>query len=213
VQTKGTIYIIDDDAILRRALAVIVRDAGYAPHPFASGDDFIAALDYLEDGCVLLDVHMPGLGGLEVQDLLVAHGSQMPVIIMTGAGDIPTAVRAIKHGALYFIEKPVDDRHILEMIGAAFERLETNRTSGKRRREAVRKIGALTPREQEVLNGLANGRANKIIAFEIGLSVRTVEMHRGNIMRKLGIHSTAEALQMLLEAGTDSAAHPLRHAG
>lgn len=210
---KRTVYIVDDDAIIRRSCATIIRDAGHTPYPFASGEDFVAALDYLEDGCVLLDVQMPGLSGLDVQDRLAEHGSEMPVIIMTGAGDIPTAVRAIKRGAIHFIEKPFAETYLIETIDTAFERLDQLRVRGMRRREAAGKISALTPREQEVMNGLASGRANKAIAFQIGISVRTVEMHRGNIMRKLGIHSTAEALQIILDAGVDPATLPTRAAG
>ena len=208
-----TVYIVDDDAIVRRSCATLVQNAGHAPHPFASGEDFVEALDYLDDGCVLLDVHMPGLSGLDVQDRLTDRGSDMPVIIMTGESDIPTAVRAIKQGAMHFIEKPFADDHLLETITAAFEQLDLRLAHGTRRREAMHKIDTLTRREQEVMNGVASGRANKVIAREIGISVRTVEMHRGNIMRKLGIHSTGEVLKIILDAGMGLDALPRRPIG
>ena len=206
MQSKGIVYIVDDDAIIRRSLCMTLNQEGYTPHPFVCGGDFIDAIGYLQDGCVLLDMHMPGISGLEVQEQLIARGNNMPLLIMTGAGDIPMAVQTMKRGAVNFIEKPFDDRVVLEMIEDAFTHLDSTQSTQKRRHDAALKISGLTPRERDVLRGLIGGRANKLIAFDMDLSVRTVEMHRGNIMRKLGIHSTAEALQIALDSGLDMGA-------
>jgi two-component system response regulator FixJ len=201
MKKKGTVYIIDDDAIIRRSIGLTLKSAGFVPYPFVGGTDFIEALGYLDDGCILLDIHMPGTSGLDVQEQLIARNSSMPLLIMTGAGSIPMAVQTIKRGAFDFIEKPFTDDLLIEMLDDAFGQLEATVSQRNRRRGAVDRISLLTARELDILAELAGGRPNKQIAFDLGLSVRTIEMHRGHIMHKLGIHSTAEALQLALDAG------------
>lgn len=213
MKNRGTVYVVDDDVIIRKSIGLILKSAGFAPYPFASGADFLDAIHYLEMGCVLLDMHMPGLTGLDVQDKLLELGSDMPVVIMTGAGNVPMAVITIKRGAVDFIEKPINETLLIRTLEEAFSLLEKNKSKAKAAKRVRDLVAVLSAREVEVLKFLAAGKLNKEIAFDIGLSVRTVEMHRGNLMRKLGIHTVAEALQIAMDANfRDSAENPSKPA-
>jgi two-component system response regulator FixJ len=193
MKNRGTVYVVDDDVIIRKSIGLILKSAGFAPHPFASGADFLQALDYLESGCVLLDMHMPAITGMDVQDKLLELGNNMPIVIMTGAGNVSMAVKTIKRGAVDFIEKPINETLLIRTLEEAFSLLEKNRSKDEAAKRARARIDLLSAREVEVLKFLAVGKLNKEIAFDIGLSVRTVEMHRANLMHKLGIHTVAEA--------------------
>jgi two-component system response regulator FixJ len=196
---ERTVYIIDDDVIIRRSLGIMLRELGYSARPFASGDDFIEALSYLTPGCVLLDVHMPGMSGMEVQEHLGDQPS-FPLLMMTAAGDIPMAVRAIKGGAVDFIEKPFADRLLLSMLDRIFVGLEHYMEQNEQHEDALARIDTLSTREREVAAGLMAGLPNKLIAFELGLGIRTIESHRANMMRKLRVRSVGEVVKIGIEA-------------
>ena len=169
-------------------------------HPFASGADFLEAIADLQPGCVLLDLRMPQMDGFHVMSELARREVDWPVIVMTGHGEVPVAVRAMKLGAVDFIEKPFSEEALLACFGSAFAMLEERESASRRRREARDRVAQLTARETEILQGLLAGESNKQLAARLGISLRTVEMHRGNMMDRLGVGSLAEALALALEA-------------
>ena len=177
-------------------------------HPFGSGLDFLDALPDLEPGCILLDLRMPQMDGFQVMDALAERKVDWPVIVMTGHGEVPVAVRAMKLGAVDFVEKPFSEQALLGCFGQAFGLLKDREAAGRRRREAHERAALLTGREKEVLQSLLAGQSNKDIAQSLGISLRTVEMHRGNMMDRLQASSLAEALTLALEAGITPAAAP-----
>jgi two-component system response regulator FixJ len=193
--------VIDDDRDVRRSLSFLLGAAEIRSHPFGSGNDFLEALPDLEPGCVLLDLRMPQTDGFAVMAELEARNVDWPVIVMTGHGEVPLAVRAMKLGAVDFIEKPFSEQTLLGCFDQAFGLLEDREKSGVRRREAHKRAALLTGREREVLQSLLAGQSNKEIAQSLGISLRTVEMHRGNMMDRLGASSLAEALTLAMEAG------------
>ena len=177
-------------------------------HPFGSGLDFLEALPDLEPGCVLLDLRMPQIDGFQVMEALSERNVDWPVIVMTGHGEVPVAVRAMKMGAVDFIEKPFSEQALLGCFAHAFALLKDREAAGRRRRDAHERAASLTAREREVLQSLLAGQSNKEIASSLGISLRTVEMHRGNMMERLQASSLAEALTLALEAGIAPAAAP-----
>lgn len=204
---NGHVYIVDDETIIRRAIGVLLSEVGYECRPFASGPDLIDALAYLEPGCILLDVNMPEMSGLEVQDRINMMRSDMAVIFMTGIGDVPMAVQAIKKGAVNFIKKPFDDDRLAEMVDEAQARLTRRIQASSRSTEAAARLAMLTPREMDVVRGLLNHGSNKSVAYGLRLSPRTVEMHRANIMRKVGARNFASVVRLALDAGIMPQAH------
>lgn len=171
--------------------------------PFAGGTDFLDSLGELKPGFVLLDIRMPQMDGFQVMAELTGRGIDWPVVVMTGHGEVSIAVRAMKAGALDFLEKPFSQEMLLGCISKAFAILSTREEGEQRRREARARTEALTPREGEVLRGLLAGRSNKTLAHDLGISLRTVEMHRGNMMDRLKVENLAEALAMALQAGLE----------
>lgn len=202
---RRMIHIVDDDEAIRRSAGFMLKTSGYAVTTFASGAAFLSAAKTVEPGCVLLDVRMPDMDGLEVQRQLGERGVSMPIVVLTGHGDVSTAVRAIKAGAIDFIEKPFEKVVLLSAIVAAFERLDDANGRSARATDAAVAIAALTGREQDVLRGLAQGLPNKTIAFDLGISPRTVEVHRANLMAKLQVNSLSEALRIAFAAGLHGA--------
>jgi two-component system response regulator FixJ len=200
MKTETTIYLVDDEEAIRRSVGFMLRSAGFRIEAFASGVEFLKKARELEPGCVLLDIRMPGMDGLEVQEALSEQGVALPVIIMTGHGDITTAVRAMKSGAIDFIEKPFEKSTLLSAIAVASTRLNSDDRRRARAEEASTRLNVLTPRERDVLNGLVEGLPNKTIAFDLGISPRTVEIHRANLMAKLGVKSLSEALRIAFAA-------------
>jgi len=198
---RRMIHIVDDEEAIRRSAGFMLKTSGYAVTTFASGVAFLSAAKTVEPGCVLLDVRMPDMDGLEVQRQLAERGVSMPIVVLTGHGDVSTAVRAIKAGAVDFIEKPFEKIVLLSAIVAAFERLDDANGRSARATDAAVAIAALTGREQDVLRGLAQGLPNKTIAFDLGISPRTVEVHRANLMTKLRVNSLSEALRIAFAAG------------
>jgi len=200
------VYVIDDDRDVRRSLSFMLGAAEIRSHPYGSGVDFLDALPDLEPGCILLDLRMPQMDGFHVMAALAERNVDWPVVVMTGHGEIPIAVRAMKLGAVDFIEKPFSEQALLACFAQSFALLEERAVSGRRRREAHDRAASLAVREKEVLASLLAGRSNKQIAQTLGISLRTVEMHRGNMMDRLGASSLAEALTLALDAGIQPAA-------
>jgi len=198
---KRLIHIIDDEDAIRRSASFMLKTSGFAVETWESGVAFLKEARHAASGCILLDVRMPEMDGLEVQQALNERGVLMPVIVMTGHGDISLAVRAMKAGAVDFIEKPFEKTVILTAIDAAFERLDDTEGRADRANDAAVLIGALTARERDVLEGLAQGLPNKTIAYDLGISPRTVEVHRANLMTKLGVRSLSDALRIAFAAG------------
>lgn len=197
------IYVVDDDEAIRRSLSFLLKTSGYAVRLFEGGTAFLKEAAGLEPGCVLLDVRMPDIDGLEVQRELRARGIMLPVVIMTGHGDIDMAVAAMKAGASDFIEKPFEKAALLGCVEAARLLSAADRGAGARAEDARARLNVLTDRERDVLDGLVEGLPNKTIAFDLGISPRTVEIHRANLMQKLEVKSLAEALRIAFHAGVE----------
>lgn len=195
---KPTIYIVDDDDGMRRALSVLMSTVGYTAVSFERPAEFLQKLDPNQPGCLVLDVRMPEMSGLEVQQQLNRSGSMLPVILMTGHGDIPMAVQAMKDGAFDFLQKPFRDQDLLDRINGALKQDAENRETVERHADLKRRSESLTPREREVMALVVDGRANKVIAIDLGLSERTVEIHRANVMEKMQARSVAHLVKMHL---------------
>lgn len=193
------VYLVDDDEAIRRSASFMLKTSGFSVQTFVSGLDLLKERA-LAPGCVLLDVRMPDMDGIEVQQALRARGVALPVIVMTGHGDIDVAVQAMKHGAVDFIEKPFEKAVLLDAIEEGFARLENAGRGRTRANEARVMLQALTPREKDVLLGLARGHPNKTIGFDLGISPRTVEIHRSNLMTKLEVDSLSGALRIAFAA-------------
>ena len=197
-----TVYLVDDDDAIRRSASFMLKTSGFTVRAFASGVELLKERALME-GCILLDVRMPIMDGLEVQQALRANGVTLPVIIMTGHGDVDAAVQAMKYGAVDFIEKPFEKAVLLNAIEEGFSRLDRAGRSHARAQEAQVMLEALTPREKDVLQGLARGHPNKTIGFDLGISPRTVEIHRANLMTKLEVASLSGALRIAFAAELD----------
>jgi len=194
------VHLVDDDEAIRRSVGFMLKTSGFHVRTYESGDDLLKSASNLEAGCILLDIRMPGMDGLELQAALRDKGIGLPVIIMTGHGDVTLAVQAMKAGAVDFIEKPFEKAVLLSAIDHGLERLRRSAASVDRADEAAVRLQVLTPREREVLDGLAKGLPNKTIAYDLGISPRTVEIHRANLMSKLGVKSLSEALRIAFAA-------------
>jgi len=195
------VQVIDDDADVRQSLAFLLSTAGLAVRVHDSAVAFLKVLDEVQGGCVVTDIRMPQMDGLELQRRLRAQGIKLPVIVMTGHGDVALAVEAMKAGAVDFIEKPFDDDVLLAAIRTALSRQAED--SGREARKAVvqDRLKALSEREREVLGGLVAGKANNVIAHELGISPRTVEVYRANVMTKMQADSLSELVRMALVEG------------
>ena len=200
-------HVVDDDAAVRRSLALLLRSAGFSVQVHESGEAFLKAAEAaapaggLPFGCVLLDLRMPGMDGIAVQREMAARGLGLPVVVVTAHGDVPLAVQAMRAGASDFIEKPYGGEAIIQAAEAALARGDEDRARTREAAEAAARVAALTAREADVLRGLLAGRQNKVIARDLGISPRTVEIHRANLMDKLGVQSLSEALRTALAAG------------
>ena len=201
---KPVIYIVDDDDGMRRALTVLMTTVGYQPVAFARPAEFLAKYDANQAGCLVLDVRMPEMSGLEVQQQLNRNGALIPVILITGHGDIPMAVQAMKDGAFDFLQKPFRDQELLDRINAALKQDAQNRESVDRLADLRQRAESLTPRERDVMGHVVDGMANKVIAIDLGLSERTVEIHRANVMEKMAARSVAHLVKMHLTLGAEA---------
>ena len=198
--TDKAVYVVDDDDSVRRSVTFMLKTSGYFVKSYSSGEGFLKDAKGLPAGCVLLDIRMAGMDGLEVQEALREHGILFPVIVMTGHGDVPLSVRAMKAGAIDFIEKPFQKEALVSSIESGFDSLRRRDEARDMAKDAVVRLRALTPREREVLDGLARGLPNKTIGYDLGISPRTVEIHRANLMSKLGVRSLSEALRIAFAA-------------
>lgn len=194
------VHVVDDDDSVRRSVAFMLKTSGHQVNSYESGVELLKKATSLNDGCILLDIRMPGMDGIEVQQALQDRGVSLPVIIMTGHGDVGLAVKAMKAGAVDFIEKPFEKETLLSSLEEGFRRLSRKGATDDRKKDAEVRLLALTSREREVLDGLAQGLPNKTIAYDLGISPRTVEIHRANLMSKLGVRSLSEALRIAFAA-------------
>lgn len=197
---ERVVHVVDDDDSVRRSVGFMLKTSGHKVHSYASGLELLKECKELEPGCILLDIRMPQMDGMEVHEAIKERGVALPVIIMTGHGDIPLSVKAMKAGAIDFIEKPFEKAALLDALESGFASLKRTGNSHVRARDAAVRLQILTPREREVLDGLADGLPNKTIAYDLGISPRTVEIHRANLMSKLGVRSLSEALRLAFAA-------------
>lgn len=202
------VHLVDDDESVRRSASFMLRTSGYLVKTYASGAELLVDAKSIAPGCILLDVRMPGPDGIEVQKVLRGQGVLHPVIVMTGHGDVTVAVQAMKQGAVDFIEKPFEKAVLLSAIEAGFERLEKSSKRATRAKEARVRLRALTSRELDVMRGLVRGHPNKTIGYDLGISPRTVEIHRANLMTKLEVASLSEALRIAFTAGLGEESSP-----
>jgi len=195
------VYIVDDDEAVRDSLSALLESKGYAVTSFGSAPEFLETARSLSAGCVVVDIRMPEMDGLELQQRLIERSLGFPLIVITGHGDVPLAVRAMKAGAIDFIEKPFALEAILDSLAAAFARLATPTGQDPAAVAAASKLNLLSPREREVLEGLLAGLPNKSIAYDLGISPRTVEIHRARLMDKMGARSLSELIRLALAGG------------
>jgi two-component system response regulator FixJ len=198
---RRQVYVVDDESAIRRSLSFSLTTAGFEVRTFGSGRDFLGEVDALAPGCVLLDLRMADFCGFTVLEKLGERQRLFPVVAMTGFGDVQTAVEAMKRGARDFLEKPFPDELLLEALEALFSTLRGEVEAGVQQIRAAGLVAGLTPRERELLQGLLAGLSNKGVANLLGVSVRTIEMHRGNLMARLGVKSLADAVRIALAAG------------
>ncbi|MDF0488343.1 response regulator [Sphingomonas sp. H39-1-10] len=201
---RPLVHVIDDDDSVRRSLDFLLTVAGFRVKRWHDGDAFLKGAERSEPACVVLDLRMPGKDGLAVQSSMAEQGMSFPVIMLTGHGDVSVAVRAMQSGAANFLEKPVDREKLLEALNTAFELLRSEESRREQARWAALQIRRLTSREAEVLEGLACGYPNKTIAYDLGISARTVEVYRANVMTKLNVSNLADALRIAFAAGLGS---------
>ena len=198
------VHIVDDEESIRRSLDFLLRPAGFRTERWEDGEAFLKDADKTEPACVLLDVRMPGMDGLQVQAEMAGRGFNMPVVVLTGHGDISTAVRAMQGGAVDFLEKPFNRERLLQALESGFAQIEDREAARKREDWAKTEVAKLTDREKEVLEGLACGYPNKTIAYDLGISSRTVEVYRANVMSKFEVSNFADALRVAFAAGMGS---------
>lgn len=197
---ENVVHVIDDDADARDSLAFLLSTADIEVHAYESAVAFLEALPEVTGGCVITDVRMPEMDGMELLRRLNANGASLPVIVMTGHGDVPLAVEAMKLGAVDFLEKPFDDEALLASVRMALSRNRLDSEQESRKAEVRERLASLSQREQQVLDGLVAGHANKTIAFDLGISARTVEVYRANVMTKMHARSLSELVRMALLA-------------
>jgi two-component system response regulator FixJ len=207
---EATVHIVDDDAAVRRTLERLLDTMGFQTRSYESSSAFLDVAPRLSAGCILLDVRMPGMDGLELQARLLQLGIALPVIVVTGQGDVESAVRAMKAGAVDCIEKPYSDAVLRAALNTA---LSSGGWIGRDRgaMRAAQRIAALSPREREVLDALVEGRANKVIAYDLGISVRTVEVHRARMMVRLGVRQLPEAVRLAVIARLAPKPNPITY--
>jgi two-component system response regulator FixJ len=198
---NNVVHVIDDDEAVRHALAFLLATSGIAVQVHESGTAFLETVERLQGGCIVTDIRMPGIDGLILQRRLAELDVKLPVIVMTGHGDVPLAVEAMKAGAVDFIEKPFDDATLLAAIRSALSRYEEQDRRSSEANRVVAKADALSVRERQVLDGLIAGHPNKTIAYDLDISPRTVEIHRANVMTKMGAGSLSDLVRMALLAG------------
>lgn len=202
-ETGPTIFVVDDDAAVRRSLTRLLRSAGWNTEAFASADDLLERAPAAEPGCVLLDVQMPGMNGLELHQRMAEAGIWLPVVFLTGKGDIPMSVQAMKHGAVDFLVKPVEEDVLFQALHQAIKRQTAEAASRRNRDGIMARLSLLSEREREVLEQVLKGRLNKQIAYELGIAEKTVKAHRGRVMEKMEAGTVAELVHMCDSIGLE----------
>ncbi|HEY9119568.1 MULTISPECIES: response regulator FixJ [Gammaproteobacteria] len=195
---QQTVYVVEDDEAVRDSLELLLKSDGKTVKTYESATAFLREFSDAMAGCIVLDIRMPGMDGMELQKKLNERHSLLPIIFVTGHGDVPMAVDAMKEGAVDFIQKPYREEALLEKIEAALAQDREQRKSLGEKQEIVRRIKTLTPREAEIMDRMIAGQANKVIAIELDISQRTVEIHRSRVMHKMGTHSLAHLVRMVL---------------
>jgi FixJ family two-component response regulator len=195
--TSPIIYVIDDDPSVRKALSRLIHSAGYEVKALVSAEDFLQQKTTTRPGCLILDLQMPGLNGLELQQALVKSNRRIPIVFVTGHADIPDSVKAMKAGAVDFLPKPFNDQVLLEAIHHALEKDRVLRKEDQEQRMVQSRTERLTPREKEVLRGVVVGKLNKQIAYQLGISEKTVKVHRGRVMEKMRVGSVADLVRLI----------------
>lgn len=193
-----TVFVVDNDPAVRKALSWLIESVDLQVETYASALEFLDRYDSEKPGCLVLDVRMPGMSGLELQEKLHEMGIEIPVILVSGYADVPMAVRAMKNGAIYFLEKPVSDQILLDLIQQAISQDARQREERKARERVNDRVGSLTPREREVMQFVIAGKTSRQIGSQLGVTQKTVEAHRANIMKKMGVHSVPELVHMSL---------------
>ena len=193
------VFIVDDDEAVRSSVRFLIRSVGLQAQVYRSAQDFLAGYDPRHPGCLLLDVRMPGMNGLELQQELNRRGATIPVVFISGHGDVPMAVEAMQQGAFDFLQKPFRDQDLLDRVQRALTRDTESRSRLAARAEIQARLATLTPRETEVLQLITRGKANKVVGAELGVSQRTVEIHRAHVMEKMNASSLAELVRMVLD--------------
>lgn len=196
--TSECVYIVDDDPDVRHATTLLVATAGHAAIPLATPDELLEQISPDDAGCLVLDVRLPGMDGLQLQQTLYERDIRLPILFITGHGDIPMAVRAVNAGALDFLEKPLDEQALLERIDIALARDRERRERESAQTDIDQRLARLTPREREVMEGILAGKLNKVIGYELGMSTRTVEVHRARVLDKLGARNGPEMVRLVL---------------
>ena len=217
-EPSATVFVIDDDEAVRNSLRLLLKSVGLPVQICASAQQFLPGYDPRQPGCLVLDIRMPGMSGLELQQQLNVRGAIIPVVFISGHGDIPMAVEAMQHGAFDFLQKPFRDQDLIDRVQRALELDAANRAQ-LRETDGIRaRLESLTPREREVLELVTVGKANKVTAHELGVSQRTVEIHRARVMDKMAAQSLAQLVRMMLTlqgvdpAPLEAGAHATRHA-
>lgn len=200
MNTGAMVFIVDDDEAVRKSVQLLMKSVGYESKTYASADEFLAGYDASVDGCLVLDVRMRGMSGLDLQHKLNEMDARLPIIFITGHGDVPMAVQAVQCGAMGFLQKPFRDQELIDKVNEAVESVVNNQKSQDEKQQAFARLSLLTPREREILDYLVDGQANKAIAIDLGLSQRTVEVHRKHIMEKLQVRSVAQLVRLVLES-------------
>jgi two-component system, LuxR family, response regulator FixJ len=195
------VHVIDDDEAVRQSIEFLLRTSGVTARTYDSAATFLDLLPTIESGCIITDVRMPGISGIDLLRRLSEMQIRIPVIVVTGHGDVPLAVEAMKSGAVDFLEKPFEDEHLLASVRSALNRSQENAARDAERVEVEARLATLTNRERDVLEGLVAGKPNKIIAFDLAISPRTVEIYRANVMTKMGAASLSELVRMTLVIG------------
>lgn len=198
-QTEPTVFVVDDDEAVRDSLCLLMKSVGLAVETFSSAQAFLEAYDADRAGCLVLDIRLPGMSGVELHESLNKQHAILPVIIITGHGDVPMAVQSMQRGAVDFIQKPFRDQDLLDRVNQALELDAQNRVDSRQQQAILDKLASLTPREREVLDLIVAGNANKVIAYELDVSQRTVEIHRARVMEKMGASSVAHLVRMVVQ--------------
>ena len=201
-----TVFVVDDDEGVRNSLRFLLKSVGLNTRALASAGEFLDEYKHNQPGCLVLDVRMPGMSGIELQQQLNLRGATLPVIFITGHGDIPMAVEAMQQGAFDFLQKPFRDQDLIDRIQRALERDARNRTALAQHARIRERLESLTPREREVLTLMTRGKPNKVMAAELGVSQRTVEIHRARVMEKTGADSLAHLVRMVMDLEAEQAA-------